>query len=166
MSTITGSNMVYLRLVHRIQTCYKAAEHVYTTGGNYVYTFGFDNEVRNMICRGYVWSRAHWRGIIWKRAWELEDLYWCVKSRSLDLLSKICTTTRYIIWWQIADKFPRLIKHCEVLVKIICHASLLKVDDAKLKNLHIFVEFCRLCDHGSTDNFISISTKIFPHPYR
>ena len=37
---------------------------------NTAYTFGFDNEVRNIIYRGQVWSRAHWRGIIWNRAWE------------------------------------------------------------------------------------------------
>ena len=96
---------------------------------NTVSVFGLCNEVKNMINRGHFWNRAHWRELIWKRAWELEDVFWCLKSRchsSLDMLSKICSTTRYIIWWQLADRFPNIISNCEVMVKIICHASLLK----------------------------------------
>ena len=124
---------------------------------NTVCMFGFNNEIRNMVYRGHILSRAHWKEIIWKRAWELEDVFWCVKTRchrSLDLLSEICTTARYIIWWQIADNFPMMVKHCEILVKIICHASLLKVDDTRLKNLPIFAKFCTLCDHGSLDDAV------------
>ena len=69
---------------------------------NTVNTFDLCNVVvENMIIRGHVWDRAHWRELIWKRAWELEDVFWCLKSRchrSLDILSDICTTTRYIVW--------------------------------------------------------------------
>ena len=118
-------------------------------------TFGIINDVRDMVYRNLEWSRAHWRVKLWKRAWELEDVYWCMKSRchkSLELLSEICTTTRYVIWWQIADKSPQLMRDCETMVKLICHASLLKIDDVRLKRLTIANRFCTLCDLGSVDD--------------
>ena len=103
-----------------------------------------------MINRGHFWNRGHWRELIWKRPWELEDVFWCLKSRchrSLDMLSEICSTTR----WQLADRFSDIISNCEVMVKIICHVSLLKVDDVRLKSLPIS-KCCTLCDHGSLDD--------------
>ena len=118
-------------------------------------TFGIINDIRNMVYRNVEWGRAHWREKLWKRAWELEDVYWCVKSRchrSLELLSEICTTTRYVIWWQLADKSPNLMRDCESMVKILCHASLLKVDDVRLKRLPVAAKFCTLCDLGSVDD--------------
>ena len=118
-------------------------------------TFGIINDVRDMVYRNLEWSRAHWRTKLWKRAWELEDVFWCLKSRchkSLDLLSQICTTTRYAIWWQIADKSPLLMRECETMIKLMCHASLLKTDDVRLKSLTIATRFCTLCDHSAMDD--------------
>ena len=45
-----------------------------------------------------------------------------------------------------------MISICEDMVKIICHASLLKVDDVRLKSLPLAPKFCVLCDHGSVDD--------------
>ena len=45
-----------------------------------------------------------------------------------------------------------MISICEDMVKIICHASLLKVDDVRLKSLPLAAKFCVLCDHGSIDD--------------
>ena len=118
-------------------------------------TFGILEDIENMVYRDFLWSKAHWRDKLWKRAWQLEDVYWCIKARchkSLDLLSEFCVDTRYIVWWQIADKFPHLMRDCEVLVKILCHASLLRVDDVRLKSLPIAAKFCTLCDYGSIDD--------------
>ena len=118
-------------------------------------TFGIINDVREMVYRNLEWSRAHWRTKLWKRAWELEDVYWCLKSRchkSLDLLSQICTTTRYAIWWQIADKSPHLMRECETMIRLLCHASLLKTDDVRLKSLTMATRFCTLCDNSSMDD--------------
>ena len=118
-------------------------------------TFGIINDIRDMVYRNLEWSRAHWRAKLWKRAWELEDVYWCVKSRchrSLELLVEICTTTRYVIWWQIADKSPHLMRECETMVKLLCHASLLKIDDVRLKSLTIANKLCTICDLGSVDD--------------
>ena len=68
---------------------------------NTAYVFGIERDIQNMVFRGHLYSRAHWREKLWKRAWELEDIFWCIKSRchrSLDMLSSVCHTTRYSIW--------------------------------------------------------------------
>ena len=44
-------------------------------------------------------------------------------------------------------------------MKIICHASLLTVDDTRLKNLPIFAKVCTLCDHGSLDDAVHMVTQ-------
>ena len=118
-------------------------------------TFGILDDVGDMVHRGLIWSKAHWRDKLWKRAWQLEDVYWCIKTRchkSLELLSEVCINSRYIVWWQIADKFPHIRKDCEVMVKILCHASLFRIDDVRLKSLPIAAKFCNLCDHGAVDD--------------
>ena len=118
-------------------------------------TFGILDDVESMVYRGILWSKAHWRDKLWRRAWQLEDVYWCIKTRchnSLGLLSDVCVNTRYIVWWQIADRFPQLMRDCEVMVKVLCHASLLRVDDVRLKRLPIAAKFCTLCDLGSLDD--------------
>ena len=46
-----------------------------------------------------------------------------------------------------------MISICEDMVKIIFHASLLNVDDVRLKSLPLAAKFCVLCDHhGSVDD--------------
>ena len=56
---------------------------------NTAYVFGIKRDVQNMVFRGHVYSRAHWRAKLLKRALELEDIFWCIKyrcHRSLDML--------------------------------------------------------------------------------
>ena len=48
-----------------------------------------------------------------------------------------------------------MISICEDMVKIICHASLLKVDDVRLKSLPLAAKVCVLCDHGSIDEILA-----------
>ena len=43
--------------------------------------FGIVEEVKNMVYRGQLYSRAHWRERIWKRAWELEEVFWCIEGK-------------------------------------------------------------------------------------
>ena len=38
------------------------------------------------------------------------------------------------------------------MVKILCHASLFRIDDVRLKSLPIAEKFCNLCDHGAVDD--------------
>ena len=105
---------------------------------NSVNKFGVHEYVKSMIYRGHIWNRAHWRETIWKRAWELEDVFWCLKSRChkrLIVLVNVCNSTRYVIWWQLVDKYFWLMRDCEIMIKILCHSSLLKTDDVRLKSL-------------------------------
>ena len=51
-----------------------------------------------------------------------------------------------------ACRFPNMISICEDMVKIICHASLLKVDDVRLKSVPLAAKCCVLCDHGSVED--------------
>ena len=99
-------------------------------------TFGCLNEVRNMVQQGHFWSKNSWRDMVWAKAWQLENVFWCVQTRchqSLSLLNSVCPTSRYIIWWQIADALHDQLRNCEIMVKILCRASLLKVDVVRLK---------------------------------
>ena len=116
---------------------------------NAAYTFGCQEEIEGMVYRDHIWARTHWRDKIWARAWELEETIWCLKSRchkSLDLLMKVCTSSRYVIWWQIADNCHGLMRECEIMFKLLCHSSLLKTDDVRLKSLPIAARFCTSCE--------------------
>ena len=122
---------------------------------NTAVTFGYVNDIKNMIYQNHIWNRTHWREKLWRRAWELEDMYGCLKSRcykSLNMLVNICTNTSYVIWWQVADKYHWLIKDCEIMVKLLCHSSLLKLDDVRLKGLPLAAKFCSSCDYSATDD--------------
>ena len=122
---------------------------------NTVILFGFSEEVKNMVYRGHLYNRAHCRERIWKRAWKLEDVYWCIEARchkSLEMINKICITSWYLVWWQLSDRFHYPLKECEIMAKLLCHASLLRTDDVRLKRLPMTSKFCPLCDHGAMDD--------------
>ena len=111
--------------------------------------FGLIDEIKNMIENHYFYPKLVWRNIVWKRAWALEDLYWRIEKhlhRSLDLLSGVNPVTRYLPWWLISDKYPKYMKDCEILAKIISHSSMLRDDDLKLKNQLGTTRMCTLCD--------------------
>ena len=83
------------------------------------------------------------------KGWQLEDLYWRVESllhKSLDLWKGINPVNRYLVWWSLADKFPRQIRDCEILAKIVSHAIILKADDFKYKNLPGTEKMCDHCN--------------------
>ena len=72
--------------------------------------------------------------------------------KSLDLLRKVCTNSRYLIWWQLADEYHWTISNCEIMVEILCQASLHKIDDVRLKSLPMSSASCTLCDLGCIDD--------------
>ena len=81
--------------------------------------------------------------------WALEDMYWRIEKhlhRSLDLLSGVSPITRYLPWWSISDKYPKYMKDCEILTKIISHSSMIRDDDFKYKNQLGTTRMCNLCD--------------------
>ena len=74
--------------------------------------------------------------------WRIEKLL----HKSLDLLCGTSPTTRYLPWWSLSDKYPRRMRDCEILVKLICHASLLRGDDLKLRSQIGTARMCDLCN--------------------
>ena len=102
-----------------------------------------------MIENHHFYPKLVWKNIVWKRAWALEDMYWRIERhmhRSLDLLSGVSPITRYLPWWSISDKYPKYMKDCEIITKIISHASMLRDDDFKYKNQLGTTRMCNLCD--------------------
>ena len=117
--------------------------------------FGLVEEVKNMVLRDQQYSKQSWNRIVWSKAWQMEDAFWLVECRihsSLDILQGMGCGNRYLTWWYISDKFPNMISGCEVMAKIVCHASLLKVDDVRFKRATIASRFCPLCDLAQEDN--------------
>ena len=122
---------------------------------NVVSVFNLSREVLNMIERGHVYEKATWKKIIWDRAWSLEDTFWrveCNLQRNLDLISVINPSPRYLTWWALSDRYPSLIYFCETLGRLVCHASLLRMDDIRLKGLPAFARACPLCDLSAPDD--------------
>ena len=87
--------------------------------------------------------------MIWKRAWELEKNDWSHrrtiyrKTSNLDLLG---SEGSYLVWWQISDTIPNLMKQCEIMSKLVCGASDLKCDKQNLRNEHWTARTCEVCD--------------------
>ena len=111
--------------------------------------FNVLTEVQNMVLRNHLYSKAAWKGIVWKRGWELEDVHWQIEKqlyRNLDLLQEVSEECRYNTWRKLSDKDPSFTKKCEVMVKIASHASMLKSDDFKLKRCDNVTKMCDLCD--------------------
>ena len=94
-------------------------------------------------------SKCAWSKLIWSKAWEIEDLFWKSTeflNKNNDLLYKSISSTRYLPWWELSDKFPWLMKNCETMARLICHASKLKSDDVRLKSLTLSHRICPYCD--------------------
>ena len=71
-------------------------------------------------------------------AWRIENAYWMATNVILkdnDLLKMTIGNTRYLAWWHISDMDYKLVRMCEIMSKIVCHASLLKHNDPRLKKV-------------------------------
>ena len=115
---------------------------------NVASVFNFTDEVSNMV-RGHLYDKLTWKRMLWNRGWSLEDTHWCLEARlykELDLLTRICPNPRYLTWWNLSNKYGETIYFCEIMAKIISHASLLKCDDVRLKHLAPGNRTCSLCD--------------------
>ena len=93
--------------------------------------------------------------MVWDKALEVERRHWydaMVENRYLDLISLMMDHTSYSVWWIIADNNQRFRRKCEVMIKLLCHASLLKGDDSRLRSAHFGSKCCILCNNVAYEN--------------
>ena len=72
--------------------------------------------------------------------------------KSLDLVSAINPSPKYLTWWALSDRYPEYISICETMARLVCHASLLNMDDVRLKKLTTFSRCCPLCELSAPDD--------------
>ena len=117
---------------------------------NVAVQFGLLETIRKMTTgESGVTSKEGWSKIIWKRAWTLDDADWRASNmvlRDNDLLSLTIGNSRYLTWWHISDIDHQHIQMCENMSKIVCHASVLKRDDCRLKGMSMCNKTCEMCN--------------------
>ena len=112
-------------------------------------TFGIYEETIRLIFGLRVYSKQAWKGLVWAKAWGIEDADWrlrCAYFKSLSYIKMLMHTPQYCIWWQISDKNTNVIKECEIMVQLICRVSGLRCDDYRLRNAPFGMKSCLLCD--------------------
>ena len=60
---------------------------------------GFLDDIKNMVERNHFYPKSMWKEKMWKRALELEDVYWRIERllhRNLDLLVDVSNETKYL----------------------------------------------------------------------
>ena len=117
--------------------------------------FGVLNEVVDMIeGRSVPVAKATWSKRVWSKAWALDDAYWHTMSMVFSengLLLRTVGRSQYLTWWALADRWPHLIRICEILAKIVCRTSRLKCDDFRLKGASHNQKLCEYCDLATVE---------------
>ena len=84
--------------------------------------FGVYNLLQGMVAGSLpVMSKAKWSEYVWRKAWELDDLFWestAILNNRNDLLYRTIALPRYISWWRVSDSRPELMKMCENLSRM------------------------------------------------
>ena len=104
-------------------------------------------------------SKKTWSNLVWRRAWKIQDANWRAANIILkenDLLSLTIGDTKYLTWWYLSDLDHRLISMCENMSKILCHASMLKKDDYRLKGMPMSNRTCIHCAMYCIEDIIHI----------
>ena len=94
-------------------------------------------------------SMKAWSNIVWDRAWKIEDANWRATNvifKDNNLWKMTIGKTRYLAWRYLSDMDYRLVRMCEAMSKSVCHASLLKHDDPRLKRLSMSNRTSIACD--------------------
>ena len=121
---------------------------------SYCDEFGLLHVIRGML-EGQIISKGAWKQMVWNKAWEIEGENWVEsvrENRHLDLISLTVEYPEYSIWWLIADGEQGFMKKCEIMIKLLCHASLLKYDDGRLRGAPFGSRCCTLCYNASYEN--------------
>ena len=104
-------------------------------------------------------SKRSWSILIWERAWQLEDANQRASNLILkdnQLLVSIIKDMRYLSWWRISDLDYKLTGMCETMIRLICHTSLLKRDDYRLKGSPMSNRTCMMCDMYRIEDIVHV----------
>ena len=118
-----------------------------------------DEVISMLVGNTAIISKIAWSKKIWEKAWVLDDVFWqttYILNRDNDLLFGTVGKSRYMTWWAMSDKWPHLIRMCEVLSKIVCRTSMLKSDDYRLRDSTHCMKVCEGCDMFTTENVIHL----------
>ena len=113
------------------------------------------DKVMNMLNRTVEYGKKEWSKVVWESAWAIEEQDWVYRKmffRSTLFLKQVKENVSLLIWWQLADCEPKLMKHCEVMAKIVCGASNFKQDDYRFKGRVGNERFCDLCDSNTNED--------------
>ena len=116
--------------------------------------FNLLNEVRDMW-GGRMVSEAKWKEMVWGRVWSAENAAWqreIESNKYLDLLTLIASLPEYSVWWCISDSDRSYMRRCELMVRLICHTTLLKGDDCRYRRATHAAKMCILCETGGVEN--------------
>ena len=117
--------------------------------------FGLYDEVKTMIMGNRFYSKRKWKETVWKRAWEIERQDWVIRTslfKTTKTINKVSDTGKLLIWWQLAGYAPEIMRQCEVMSKIVCRASNLKVDCYQFRNDPVRRTYCELCNNFSVED--------------
>ena len=115
--------------------------------------YGLLEEVRQMG-NGVFRSKNSWKKLVWDISWQKENeriRTLMRENRNMDLIQMVSPTLRYSVWWSIADMDQQYMRRCEIMVKLLCHASLLKGDDGRLRRKPFGSRSCVSCELAAYD---------------
>ena len=121
----------------------------------YCVEFDLFNEIKRMAEQGHMWSKERWKQMVWEKAWQKEGERWNElkeENRFLDLINLTMEQSGYSIWWILTDYDRQYVKQCEIMVKLLCHTSMLKSDDSRLRRKPFGSRMCNACDLASPED--------------
>ena len=111
--------------------------------------FGLYNDIMKMAIGAVLYPKKRWSAMVWSKAWQVEDEDWVLRSALMKYtlrLNKTIGVVCYLVWWQISDVYPKLMKMSETMAKIVCRTSLLRGDDYRCRRGIDANQTCQLCD--------------------
>ena len=120
----------------------------------YCHEYDLMDRVRQMGT-GSILSKTAWKKLVWEKCWLIEHTNHAKileEDHNLDLIRMVAPTPGYSIWWSIADWNQQYMRRCENMVKLLCHASLLKADDGRLRRAPFGTRCCIRCEIAAYDD--------------
>ena len=113
--------------------------------------FNILDEVIRLINGLVFYSKIQWKNIGWRKAWSVEDEDWSYRAnfrKYTITIDKTIGTVNYLVWWHISDRYPKLMKMCEVMARIVCRNSMLKSEDYRSRRGNVSEGKCTICDNS------------------